>query len=166
MDIIPASQWRTIRSLCLVTVRREQLEGALGSQRAAAKVDRILFMLNQAGDSSRLFAGLPRQRVVLGFPGAAGHIDRGVVRYVDIPEQPTVIEATAPEIAAVLRGAGFRTRRIANMDAWLSRHAVFITAIAGALCEVGIEPGRSPTGGGCSGLHAASITSRAIHVMR
>ena len=42
--------------------------------------------------------------------------------------------ASAPDIVALFRAAGIRVRSIKDMDAWLRRHAVFITAISGALC--------------------------------
>lgn len=92
-------------------------------------------MVNHANGSDHLFDALGRERVVLGFPSAAGSIERGVDVYVDIAEQPTSIESTAPDIAAVLRSAGFRVKSVSDMDSWLKRHAVFITAVAGALYD-------------------------------
>jgi 2-dehydropantoate 2-reductase len=125
--------------LCLVTVRREQLGETLPALSAARHIDRILFMVNHACGSSALFGALGRQRTVLGFPGAAGSIEKGVDRYVELSEQPTVLETTAPDIAMVLRAAGFQVAPIHDMVSWLRRHAVFVTAISAALYSVGIN---------------------------
>jgi hypothetical protein len=58
-----------------------------------------------------------------------------MIRYVDIPQQHTAVEEHAQDVVSLFRGAGFRVDKVRDMDAWLQRHAVFITAIAGALCE-------------------------------
>jgi ketopantoate reductase len=122
---------------CLVTVRREQLGAVLPALIAASGIDRVVAMVNHANGSQALFEALGRARVVLAFPGAAGGIEAGVVRYVDVREQATAVEASAVDVISVFRGAGFRVARVRDMDAWLRRHAVFITAVCGALYESG-----------------------------
>jgi 2-dehydropantoate 2-reductase len=119
--------------LCFVSVRREQIADVLPSCAAALQIGRFVFMVNHANGSEDLFAALGRQRVVLGFPGAAGAVDDGVDRYVQVAEQPTAIEASALDVAVVLRGAGLRVELVNDMDSWLKRHAVFVTAICGAI---------------------------------
>ena len=119
--------------LCFVLVRREQIEEALHDLRAASAIERIIFMVNHANGSDGLFAALGRDRVVLGFPSAAGSIENGVDVYVDVAEQPTIVEHTAPDIALILRTAGFRVQLVTDVDSWLKRHAVFVTAVGGAL---------------------------------
>jgi 2-dehydropantoate 2-reductase len=119
--------------LCFVFVRREQLDEVIPALRAARAIERIVFMVNHANGSDGLFAALGRKRVVLGFPGVAGSIEDGVDNYVEVVEQRTTIERTAPDIALLLQSAGFRVESIAKVDCWLKRHAVFVTAIAGAL---------------------------------
>lgn len=121
--------------LCLVTVRREQLEEVLPTLAVVGSVARIMVMVNHACGSQWLFQALGRERTILGFPGAGGSIEGGIVRYLDIPEQPTVIEAVAPAIVASFELAGFRVRTVKDMDSWLRRHAVFVTAACGALYE-------------------------------
>src|SRR6202042_3715612 len=88
------------------------------------------------------FGALGRTRVVLAFPGAAGSVDGGVVRYAEVREQPTAVESNARDIASLFQKAGFRVAPTADMDAWLRRHAVFVTAVAGALYEAGGDAGR------------------------
>ena len=123
----------TQADLCFVLVRREQIEEVLADLRAASLIKRIVFMVNHANGSEDLYAALGRNRVVLGFPSAAGCMENGVAVYVDVAEQKTAIERVAPDIAAILRDAGFRVELVTDMDSWLKRHAVFVTAVGGAL---------------------------------
>ena len=123
--------------LCLVTVRREHLEQILPVLQATADIARILILVNHACGSEFLFKALGRARTILGFPGAAGSIEDGIDRYVDVREQPTVIESR--DLAAILRSAGFRVSLVSDMDSWLRRHAAFVTAVSGALYDVGSD---------------------------
>lgn len=123
--------------LCLVTVRREQITAVLPALAAVSALARIVFMVNHANGSEAVFSALGRARVVLAFPGAAGGIGAGVDRYTFVSEQATVVEADAPDVISVFRNAGLRVARVQDMDAWLKRHAVFVTVIAGALYESG-----------------------------
>jgi len=119
--------------LCFVFVRREQLADVLPELKAASAIDQLVIMVNHANGSEWLFAALGRERVILGFPSAAGDIQIGVVDYVEVAEQPTTIERASPNIAAIVRGAGFRVALIGDVDSWLKRHAVFVTAVGGAI---------------------------------
>ena len=121
--------------LCLVTVRREQLAQVLPAIQAS-DFGKILFLVNHACGSEFLFAALGRGRTVLGFPGTAGSIEAGIDRYVDVREQPTVIETQARTVGEIIRGAGFTVKLVRDMDSWLRRHAVFVTAVSGALYGV------------------------------
>ena len=123
--------------ICLVTVRREQLAAALNDLRAVNGLKRVVFMVNHAAGSAALFDALGRSRVVLAFAGAAGSIEGGIDRYVEVAEQPTVVESTAPDIAVHFRNAGLRVVLVRDMDSWLKRHAVFVTAMSGALYAAG-----------------------------
>ncbi len=128
---------RVRADICLVTVRREQLDSVLPALAAARGIARVVFFVNHACGSQLLIDALGRGRTVLGFPGAAGSIEDGIDRYVEVAEQPTVIEAAAPDIVTLFRGAGFRVKAVRDMDSWLRRHAVLVTAACGALYEVG-----------------------------
>jgi 2-dehydropantoate 2-reductase len=121
--------------VCLVTVRREQIETVLPVLAEAISIPRVVFLANNAYRSDHLQGVLGRFRAVLAFPGIAGYREGAVIRYVDIAQQHTVVENDAQDIAALFRGAGFRVDRVRDMDAYLQRHAVFITAMAGALYE-------------------------------
>jgi hypothetical protein len=65
-----------------------------------------------------------------------------VVRYVEIVEQPTVLDTSASDVANILRAAHFRVALIRDMDSWLQRHAVFVTAVSGALYKLDVSSKR------------------------
>jgi 2-dehydropantoate 2-reductase len=121
--------------VCLVTVRREQIESVLPDLEHAIAIPRIVFLVNHANGSADLVRRLGRSRLVLAFPGIAGDCRDAVVRYLEIPQQRTVVEQSAQDVAQLFRDAGFPVDTVRDMDAWLQRHAVFVTAIAGALYE-------------------------------
>ena len=52
------------------------------------------------------------------------------------------MEKRAQDVVSLFREAGFRVNRVADMDGWLQRHAVFITAMAGALYEMDCDARR------------------------
>ena len=122
---------------CIVTVRREQLDAVVAELAAAPRIARIVLMVNHASGPEAIAAALGRERLVLAFPGAAGSVEGGVVRYVEVAEQPTVVDARAADIVRLLRGARFKVAPVADMSSWLSRHAVFVSAICGAIYEAG-----------------------------
>ena len=87
-----------------------------------------------------------RERVLLGFPGAAAIPHDGAIRYVITSrrEQPTTIgevdggrSERIAAIARALEGAGFPASICANMDAWLKTHVAKILPTAGALFYAG-----------------------------
>jgi ketopantoate reductase len=121
--------------MCLVTVRREQIETILPDLVQAIAIPRIVLLVNHANGSGNLLSALGRSRAVLAFPGIAGYREGAMIRYLDIPQQHTVVEARAQDVVSLFREAGFPVDRVRDMDAWLQRHAVFITAIVGALYE-------------------------------
>ena len=132
----------THADLCLVSLRRERLDGVLPALNAARGIGRVVFMINHALGSSPLVVAFDRRRVVLGFPGAAGSIENGVDRSLEVAQQPTAIEASAPDIKIVLKDVGFRLWLVQDMGSWLCRHVVFVTAVSGVLYEVGIDAPR------------------------
>ncbi len=124
-----------LADLCIVAVRREQIMEVLADLVRAPAIRRIVFLTNHANGSEDIFTKLGRSRTVIAFPGVAGSSEGGNVRYCLIPQQPTSVEVDAPDIAWLFRQAGFPVAEVKDMDAWLRRHAVFITAIVGVLYE-------------------------------
>lgn len=130
--------------LVLVMVRANQVEGLLPELAANSGVPCFVFMHNRASGSSKLAEAVGAQRVLLGFPGAGGERDGNTIRYRLIAEQATTLGAPdgrrSPRLtllASVLERAGFRVALSRHMDDWLKAHALFVTAIAGAIYEAG-----------------------------
>jgi len=142
LPVVDALAPDTQADLCFITVRREQMMAVLPACAAAPNIKRFVFMVNHANGSEALLGALGRDRVVLGFPGAAGGIENGVDSYVEVAEQATAIEAIAPDVAVMLKGAGFRVELVSDMDSWLKRHAVFVTAICGGIYKAGNDAKR------------------------
>ena len=139
LDRLPADY---ATDLCLVTVRREQIESVLADLVQAPAIPQFVFLGNYANVTGKLLTTLGRSRTVFAFPGIAGYRDGSVIRYSDIPQQHTAVEHHAKDVIACFRQAGFRVDRVPDMNAWLMRHTVFITAMAGALYENGCDAGR------------------------
>jgi 2-dehydropantoate 2-reductase len=130
--------------LVIVAVRAEQLAAALPTLAVNRRVPCVLFFQNRASGPEALIDAVGVERVLLGFPGASGSFEAEMVRYRLIPQQETTlgelsgnITPRLREIAEILRAAGFAVALSPNMDAWLKTHAVFVTAIAGAIYEAG-----------------------------
>jgi 2-dehydropantoate 2-reductase len=130
--------------MCLVTVRRDQID-AIVPELAASAVPLIAFMHNHADGSESLARRIGPARTVIAFPGAGGAIAAdGVVRYALIAEQPTMIGLLpALEMSRafrdVLRQAGLKVTLVRDPDAWLRRHAVIVGALTGALWLCGCD---------------------------
>jgi 2-dehydropantoate 2-reductase len=128
--------------MCLVTVRRDQIETILPDLVKAIAIPQVVLLGNHANRTEHLLTVLGRPRTVIAFPGVAGYREGGIIRYLDIPQQHTVVEERAPNVGSFFREAGFRVDSVRDMEAWLQRHAVFIAAIAGALYENGCDASR------------------------
>ena len=111
----------------------------------------ILFMSNNAAGPGEMVEALTRDRVLLGFAGAAGVADADgrVIRYLitSAREQPTTIgeldgqrSSRIEDIADVLKKAGFPVAICSNMDAWLKTHVAEISPTANALYMAGGDP--------------------------
>ncbi len=131
-----------VADLCLVTVRRDQIEPLLPDLVKAIAIPQIVLMGNHANRTGHLRAVLGPSRTVVAFPGIAGDREGGIIRYLDISQQHTAVEERAPEVGSLFREAGFRVDSVRDMEGWLQRHSVFITAIAGALYENGCDASR------------------------
>jgi 2-dehydropantoate 2-reductase len=144
--------------VALITVRRDQLASALPDLTANRRIPTMLFMLNNPGGSSDLVHALGLDRVLLGFPGAGGTRDGYIIRYAIIAQQPTTLGELGGrrterlrKLAEAFRASGFPTKISRDMDAWLTVHAFFVTAVSGAIYLAG---------GDCHRLSEDSATLR------
>lgn len=132
--------------LVIVLVRKDQVGSVLPSLAANRGVDNFLFMSNNAAGPGAYVGAVGRERVVLGFPGAAGERTGQVIRYAILPAwmQPTCIgelegrrSLRVQRIERMLSSAGFPTVIRSNMDAWLKTHASLVSPIANAIYRAG-----------------------------
>ena len=131
----------------LVLVRNEQVESVLPSLVANKATPNLVFMFNNLAGPQRLIDVLGRERVLLGFPGAAGErASDGTVVATVLPaliQKTTVGELDGlrtPRVrllAAALQEAGFPTAISSNMDAWLKTHVALVSPIADAFYAAG-----------------------------
>jgi|GEM_PF-212982 len=131
--------------LVLVVVRKNQLPSVLPMLAGHAHTPNVLFLVNNAAGPEALVQALGRERVLLGFPGAGGQRQNGVVTYRLVGKaQPTTIgelDGRATErleqVAQVFRDASLPVAMCANMDAWLKTHVALVSPIANALYLAG-----------------------------
>jgi len=132
--------------LIVVFVRTHQVDAVLES--LAGLEGDVLFMLNWAAGAEPLGAAIGRERVLLGFPTAAGTMDGDVVRY-----RPTTIMTrliptpigepdgrTSPRLERIVRefrAAGINAKAEPQMDSWLKTHAAFEVPLLQAVNAAG-----------------------------
>jgi 2-dehydropantoate 2-reductase len=111
----------------------------------------VMFMGNNASGPREMVEVLGRDRVLLGFPGAAGVAEGHVIRYLitSAREQPTTISevdgrrsSRIKAIADAFGGARFPVAICSNMDAWLKTHVAEISPTANALYMAAGDPHR------------------------
>ena len=136
--------------LVQVILPKRSVNEALPVLAANRNTPSVMFFGNNAAGPQEMIDSLGRERVLLGFPGAAGVPHDEAIRYLilDRREQPTTIgeldgseSSRVKAIADALQSAGFPTSICSNMDAWLKTHAAEIVPTAGALhmaeCDIG-----------------------------
>lgn len=130
----------------LVLVRKNQLASVLPALAASTATPNVVFMVNSAAGAAEYTQALGRERVLLGFPGAGGTRQEGVVRYRLVSRQ---IQQTnlgevdgrrtprLERLGAALTAAGFPVTYCDNMDAWLKTHVALVSPIANAIYFAG-----------------------------
>ncbi len=139
--------------LVLVVLPKHRVTEVLPVLAENRETPSILFMNNNAAGPGVMVEALNRDRVLLGFAGAAGVADSDghVIRYLitSSREQPTTLgeldghlSSRIETFAGVLKKAGFPVAICSNMDAWLKTHVAEISPTANALYMVGGDPQR------------------------
>ena len=140
--------------LVLVVLPKPALAEVLPVLAANDRTPSVMFFGNNAAGPEPMISALGRERVLIGFPGAAGIPHDGAIRYVitSRQEQPTTIgeldgdrSERIAAIASALEKAGFPASICANMDAWLKTHVAKMLATAGALFYAGGQAGQLAT---------------------
>jgi 2-dehydropantoate 2-reductase len=120
----------------------------LGSNR---KTPSIMFFGNNAAGHDEMTEALGRERVLLGFPGAAAVAHDDSIRYLILSaqEQPTTIgeidgvrSERVATLAEAFKASGFPVSICSNMGAWLKTHVAEISPTANALYMAGGDASR------------------------
>jgi 2-dehydropantoate 2-reductase len=132
--------------LVIVAVRKNQLSRVLNVLAAHQNTPNILFLVNNAEGPGEIVRKLGRERVMLGFPAAAGRRIGPVVRYVQVKSSIQVttlgeldggMTMRLEQAALALETAGFQVAICDDMDAWLKTHAASILPLAAAIYMAG-----------------------------
>jgi 2-dehydropantoate 2-reductase len=132
--------------LIAVFVRAHQMDAVLES--LAGLDGDVLFMLNWAAGPEPLGTVIGRERVLFGFPTAAGTMDGDVVRYrpanavtrrfpMPLGEPDGRATPRLERIVRALRTAGVNAKAEPQMDAWLKTHAAFAVPLGQAVLAAG-----------------------------
>src|ERR1700722_12875631 len=132
--------------LIAVFVRAHQVDAVLES--LAGLEGDVLFLLNWAAGPEPLGTVIGRERVLLGFPTAAGTMDGDVVRYrpASFLTRRFPMPIGAPDgratprlerIVRALRTAAINARAEPQMDAWLKTHAALAVPLGQAVLAAG-----------------------------
>jgi|TARA_Y100000294_G_scaffold50050_1_gene47169 2-dehydropantoate 2-reductase len=128
--------------LTLVVLPRDHQSEVLPILAANQGTPSVMFFGHNAAGPRELVDALGRDRVLLGFPGAAAIRRDGEIHYLitSAQEQPTTVGELegirSPRIEAIeqaLQAAGFSAAICSNMVAWLKTHAAEIGPTATAL---------------------------------
>ena len=100
----------------------------------------LLFMGNNAAGPDELAAAVGRERLLMGFVGAAGTITDGVAYYADrigrsdarlmLGDPYLGVTPRVEQVATVLETSGFPVERHANIDAYLKTHAAAVLPVS------------------------------------
>jgi 2-dehydropantoate 2-reductase len=132
--------------LVLVILPKNHVSEVLQILAANRATPSVMFFGNNAAGPGEMVDALGRDRVMLGFPGAAAVRRDGDIHYLitSAQEQPTTVGeldgGTSPRVVAiekVLKAAGFSTAISSNMDAWLKTHVAKISPTGNALYMAG-----------------------------
>jgi 2-dehydropantoate 2-reductase len=127
-------------------MRKNQVSAILPALAANRHTPNVLFMGNNVAGPDEMVEALGRERILLGFPGAAGHREGYVVtvKVTSGRQQPTTFGEldgrTTPrlqEIVEAFKSAGFPVAINSNMDAWLKTHIAEVGPAANAIYMAG-----------------------------
>ncbi len=137
--------------LVLVVMRKNHALQILPVLAANQHTPNVLFLMNNAAGPSALVDALGKERVLMGFPNAAGYRQGHAVHcltgteedkaYVPFGEVDGRITERTREVAAILESApGFGAQIRTDMDTWLKYHvALLFPSLAPALRAAGVD---------------------------
>lgn len=131
-----------VYDLIIVLVRRNQSSEALKTVSQNTAASNILMMVNNPSGYAEWIETVGRERLLVGFAGAGGTNENGVIKYLLAPGffQPTTlaeVDGRSTErlerIVNEFRKAGFPTATSENMDAWQKTHVAWVSPLANAV---------------------------------
>ena len=137
--------------LVVVIVRKNHLPSVLPALAENQHTPDVLFMLNNAAGPGEMVDALGKERVLLGFPVAAGWREGHDVVYLGLPgwlqrAQKTPLGeldgGTTPRLGRIMGAlweAGIPVEASPNMDAWLKTHASVIVPLEVAVQAAGAD---------------------------
>jgi 2-dehydropantoate 2-reductase len=132
--------------LVVVLMRKNQVAAILPTLAANHHIPSVLFMGNNVAGPDDMVEALGKERVLLGFPGAAGRREGHVVtvKVTSSRQQPTTFGEldgrTTPRLRTIVetfKSAGFPVAISPNMDAWLKTHIAEVGPAASAIYMAG-----------------------------
>lgn len=132
--------------LIIVLVRADQVAELLPVLAANRFSKQILFMVNNPDGYANWVKSVGSGRLLLGFAGAGGTRQNGVVRYHVVSPllQPTTLAEPdghvtdrIKSIARLFKNAGFATAISRNMEAWQKTHVAWVVPVANAILAAG-----------------------------
>ncbi len=146
VDVVEALNPDDTYDLILVIIPKHQVASVLPIISASKSSSSILFMLNNPSGFNEWTQAIGRERLLVGFPGAGGRREGGVIHYRILPGfmQPTTIgepdgavNDRTKVLAPLFRKAGFPTSISTNMDAWLKYHVAWVSPLMNAMYMAG-----------------------------
>ena len=151
VDVVEALAPEDAYDLVLVVMRKNHALEILPVLAANRNSPNVLFLMNNAAGPGELVDALGEERVLIGFPSAAGHLEGPVVHCLaGTAEEPTpvpfgevdgrITERTR-EVARILEsGWGMGAEIRTDMDIWLKYHvALLMPALVPALYAAGTD---------------------------
>ncbi len=133
--------------LIVVVMRKNQVPAILPILAANQRIPNVLFMVNNPSGYDDWMQAVGRDRLLIGFPSAAGALEGRVVSYIvgSSRIQPTMfgepdgrITPRLKEIVSTFKQAGFPVAISRNIDAWQKTHVAFLVCpIANGLYMAG-----------------------------
>jgi 2-dehydropantoate 2-reductase len=150
VEIVERLEPEDAYDLVLVIMRKNRVGDILPALAANRSTPNILFLMNNAAGPGELVEALGHDRVLMGFPAAAGYRRGHVVHYlagrrdgqnarIPFGEVDGSITPRTLEIAGILASMpGFETDIRPDMDAWLKTHvALLMPSLAPAMRAAG-----------------------------
>ncbi len=131
--------------LVIVLIRKNKLQPVFDVLKRATQIKNILFMGNNTLGFDEYLKHLPGDKILFGFPGGGGSLDKQVVRYIDsekavgkripvrIGEMDGEDKDRTRQIISLFENSQVPVEYIKDVDGWLKYHAATVLPITSVL---------------------------------